>query len=648
MKVLSLFDGISCGMVALKKCGFDIESYDAYEIDKSAITISRKNYPEIKQHGSVVDADFTQFLGYDLLIGGSPCLSGDTLVLTQNGYERIDTIQTGTMVLSNDGFYHKVLNNFKQGIKTTYSIKGMCFDEIRATRNHMFYVRKKKMVYNSKNRKVERVFSEPEFVSVEKLMSFDENGIPNYKNYYLSCTYSHSNNNFVWNGVEININQFKKTIKNTLNTKDENLWYIVGRWLGDGWFSKRKGKNRKNKSGIVICCSKKEREELELKIPDYFKYTVKEERTVCKFFFRSVELAAFLENFGEYSYGKKIPGFVFDLDERLLKQMLKGYFDSDGCFKEKQGIKSYISVGRELLYGISQCELKVEKKPVGIYKIKTKELSDIEGRIVKNRQEYQLSVKTNSKKQTHSFVEDDILWYPIKSIEKYGNEEVYDIEVEDTHNFIANNAITHNCQGFSFAGEMLNFEDPQSKLFFEFVRALKEVEPKYFLLENVKMPKRFENVITEYLGVKPILINSNLVSAQNRQRLYWTNIPNIDLPEDRGILLKDIIEPDLGLFPLSTAHLNAFLKSYPSWKESPLEGKSKPILASYYRQPPYCPYVRSEVTESGYRRLTPVECERLQNLPDNYTEGVSNSARYKTIGNGWTVDVIAHILKNIK
>jgi site-specific DNA-cytosine methylase len=204
------------------------------------------------------------------------------------------------------------------------------------------------------------------------------------------------------------------------------------------------------------------------------------------------------------------------------------------------------------------------------------------------------------------------------------------------------------CQGFSFAGERLNFEDPQSKLFFEFVRALKESSPKYFLLENVKMKKEHEKVITEYLGVEPILINSNLVSAQNRQRLYWTNIPNVDLPEDRGILLKDIIEPDLGLFPLSTAHLNAFLKSYPSWKDSPLEGKSKPILASYYRQPPYCPYVRSEVTESGYRRLTPVECERLQNLPDNYTEGVSNSARYKTIGNGWTVDVIAHILKNIK
>ena len=204
------------------------------------------------------------------------------------------------------------------------------------------------------------------------------------------------------------------------------------------------------------------------------------------------------------------------------------------------------------------------------------------------------------------------------------------------------------CQGFTTAGKGLNFDDPRSALFFEFVRALKESNPKYFLLENVKMKKEHEKVISECLGVEPILINSNLVSAQNRQRLYWTNIPNVTQPKDRGILLKDIIEPDKGSYPLSTAHLNAFLKSYPSWKESPLEGKSKPILASYYKQPPHCPYVKSEVTESGYRRLTPVECERLQNLPDNYTEGVSTCARYKALGNGWTVDVIAHILKNIE
>lgn len=97
------------------------------------------------------------------------------------------------------------------------------------------------------------------------------------------------------------------------------------------------------------------------------------------------------------------------------------------------------------------------------------------------------------------------------------------------------------CQGFSTAGKQLNFEDPRSKLFFEFKRAIDEVKPKYFLLENVKMKKEYENIISEYLGVEPIEINSSLVSAQNRKRLYWTNIPGVQRPEDRGIMLKDIV-----------------------------------------------------------------------------------------------------------
>jgi len=99
------------------------------------------------------------------------------------------------------------------------------------------------------------------------------------------------------------------------------------------------------------------------------------------------------------------------------------------------------------------------------------------------------------------------------------------------------------CQGFSFAGKQLNFDDPRSQLFFEYVRLLKELKPKYFLMENVKMKKESMAIITEYLGVEPIEINSNLVSAQNRKRLYWTNIPMKGLPQDKGIMLKDILEP---------------------------------------------------------------------------------------------------------
>ena len=98
------------------------------------------------------------------------------------------------------------------------------------------------------------------------------------------------------------------------------------------------------------------------------------------------------------------------------------------------------------------------------------------------------------------------------------------------------------CQGFSFAGKQLAFDDPRSALFFEFVRILKECNPKYFLLENVKMKKEFLDIITQQVGAEPILINSALVSAQNRQRYYWTNIPGVEQPENRGIVLRDILE----------------------------------------------------------------------------------------------------------
>ena len=199
------------------------------------------------------------------------------------------------------------------------------------------------------------------------------------------------------------------------------------------------------------------------------------------------------------------------------------------------------------------------------------------------------------------------------------------------------------CQGFSFAGKQLNFDDPRSALFFEFVRLLKECKPKYFLLENVRMKKEYQNVITEYLGVEPILINSSLVSAQNRQRLYWTNIPNVTTPEDKGILLKHILQDyvDAKYFMNETQIAGVLKSNYRERKPMDINRKSN------------CLKVGGDIKriinqEKKWRYLTPIECERLQTVPDNYTDGVSNTQRYKMLGNGWTVDVISHIFQNLK
>ena len=350
------------------------------------------------------------------------------------------------------------------------------------------------------------------------------------------------------------------------------------------------------------------------------------------------------------------------------------------------------------------------------------------------------------------------------------------------------------CQGFSFAGKQLNFDDPRSALFFVFVDICHRVaddNPKMrFMLENVRMKKEYQDVISGYFGVQPIPINSSLVSAQNRYRLYWTNIPNVTQPDDRGILLRDIILGDVDNKYYLSAEAIDYMGRLRNGKErweyhkNNLDGKSACLTANMYKGVPYgvlritgarqtgrylvdgkradhtvdsmsglteqrielrkdgksncltsvqkdslvgivddmyknrperfyedkSPTLRSErsglkvvvqkdslivpeATKKGYvevqpnegvdltfinsktrrgrlmkdksncltatnydycwyngyicRKLTPIECERLQTFPDNWTEGISDTQRYKALGNSWTVDVVTHIFKNL-
>ena len=235
------------------------------------------------------------------------------------------------------------------------------------------------------------------------------------------------------------------------------------------------------------------------------------------------------------------------------------------------------------------------------------------------------------------------------------------------------------CQGFSFAGKQLNFSDPRSALFFEYVRLLKECKPRYFLLENVRMKKEYQDVISEALGVQPIRINSNLVSAQNRDRYYWTNIKCVDQPQDEGVMLEDIIELDNAesLIDVSRIKKTWDTKNYLQYDLSgkvyksqdqrayKLNGKHGALAASrcaskvkvLLRDKSKCvrsggrgSYDRHEwdsVDNLHIRKLSVIECERLQTVPDNYTNSASNTQRYKMLGNCWTVDVIAHILRYI-
>ena len=232
------------------------------------------------------------------------------------------------------------------------------------------------------------------------------------------------------------------------------------------------------------------------------------------------------------------------------------------------------------------------------------------------------------------------------------------------------------CPSFSGAGNRLGTDDPRGQLLHNAIALHNKLCPDWFLYENVaSMKKEHRDMISELIGVEPIEINSNLVSAQNRRRLYWTNIPYAGPPTDRGVLLKHILED--GCVDRDKAHCidanywkGGNLKSYFEKHRRQLvfskdglchvgdadlkgieslkrvyhrEGKAPTLttMGGGHREP--------KVYTGGmsWRKLSPLECERLQTLPDNYTNHVSNTQRYKMIGNGYTVDAIAHILSGI-
>lgn len=239
------------------------------------------------------------------------------------------------------------------------------------------------------------------------------------------------------------------------------------------------------------------------------------------------------------------------------------------------------------------------------------------------------------------------------------------------------------CQGFSNNGKGLNFEDPRSKLFFNFIDILEWVRevnnPNVkFLLENVHMKKEWVHVIEGYLGVKAIDINSKLVSAQNRPRLYWTNIEGVEIPKDKGIKLLNILDrvntsefkAQEGLKICNSISENSMkLVSNADGEIRIKQGTTKGYIVANEGDGINLSFPKSESRrgrvikeksscidtccnlcvyyDNAIRRYTINELEKLQTLPVNYTEGPSDGARIKAIGNGWTIDIISHILKYI-
>lgn len=203
------------------------------------------------------------------------------------------------------------------------------------------------------------------------------------------------------------------------------------------------------------------------------------------------------------------------------------------------------------------------------------------------------------------------------------------------------------CQSFSFAGKRAGF-DGKSGLFYEYARLYKElksINPDLkFFLENVRMKKEWSDVISNILGVQPIAINSRVISAQNRPRLYWTNIPVSDIPtEDSPLVMRDIVEkePDQKFYcsPEKIAKI-PFYAYRQATQVFELDRKSPALTCGGNN--------KWHINDRGIRKLTPIEYERLQTIPDNHTDNLSCNGRKNVVGNAWTVEVVKLIFKGLK
>lgn len=703
---------------------------------------------ELHTNEDVSGVDKTAIPDFDLLTAGFPCLSGETLVQTATGLKPIESITVGEKVLSHDGRYHEVLRTACTGTKRTYRMKGYGFDELFATGNHMFLVRRRRWKFKRIDGKSRRfqVLEPPKWMTVSEMFE-DENP----RDLFLATRMSEAEVLPEWNGAEIHVNQFvRKTIRD-LKMNDETLWYLAGRYLGDGWLRKqtKKGELRDEYVGIAIACNKDETDDFIKKLNGSFKCTIANERTVTKVIFSSVELAAFMKQFGIGAKNKGLPGFAFDLPVEYAKKLIEGYLDSDGCVSD--GNLQFTTISRILAYGIATLCEKAYGKPCAIRKYKTKEYKFIEGRKVRQNDFYLVRCKTNDKHRTY-FYEDGFMWRALNEITESDEVPVYDVEIEESHTFIANRVVTHNCQSYSVAASLASstgIEGGKGELWWQIRDVLEAKRPPFCLFENVdrllkspaKQRGRDFGIILSCLNVLGysaewrVVDASDYGGAQRRRRTFifayekgtayaerTRDLTERELVEKSGFMARAFpiagtSEPTTAILPerpLDASDSFAFrfenagimrngeilTEKIEPKREAPItlgEILESDVPEKYYateeqkRKFEYMKgskrflrtakngheYVYSEgamacpdpldrpartlLTSEGstsrtshviedpetgrWRKLTPLECERIQGFDDDWTKGIPDGARRFCMGNALVVPMVTRMGK---
>ena len=522
-----------------------------------------KNLDKIKQlyravivskcFGDISQINPNDLPDFDFMTYSFPCFIEGTLVLTSNGYKPIEDITENDYVLTHTNTYQKVVKPMVNEANHIYKLSTMASEDLFVTEEHPFYVRKRERKWNNERRSYDRVFHKPEWIKTKDLD----------KSYYVGCAINQKSELPKWDGVEFNGAWGHKVQKNELCDLFEKneFWWLVGRFIGDGWTRNYKT-DKFHDERVIICCGKHKKDEI-VEVLDRlpFNYSVVEERTVYKFHIVNKELTRFLYQFGKGANNKHLTSDVINLPVDLLESFLEGYTSSDGYITE-DGLIKISSVSQKLIYDTAQCIMKVYKRPVSVYLTKRKPTCVIEGRTVNQKDTYTVTFKKVKNKQDKAFYEDGYVWCPINNIEKLDyNGLVYNMEVENDNSYVVQNIIVHNCTDISVAGRKDGVIKGQTRsgLLYECEKVIEYKRPKYLLLENVKnlVGKQFKSQFDEWLEYLETLgytnywkvLNSKSFGVpQNRERVFVLSILGEHDPYEfhsgfeLDIRLKDILE----------------------------------------------------------------------------------------------------------
>jgi DNA-cytosine methyltransferase len=468
MRYVSVFSGIEAASVAFWDLGWEPVAFS--EVDEFPCAVLAHRFPHVPNLGDIRKVDWKPYRGkVDLVVGGSPCFPGGTLITTKDGCKDISEIKAGDVVLTHKGRFRKVLSVGSKNADTIV-LKGQGTCGIECTPNHPFYRMRVRSAWNNDKREYLREFSQHEWARADEMdhsmwlnvCSSEPCEIPQ-----VAAPGKGSRGHGYLDGVEMG----------------EPFFYFVGRWLADGWanYHQRKGRVDSKMKRVYVCCAKDKREELAERLSETgLCFSCHEQRTTYRFVLSSTQIYDWIvRNFGLHADGKHVPGWCLGIDERLRRSLFQGYVDADGCVVGG-GYKAS-TVSKALAVGMKQLAGSIGYS-VTITRHENHRDATIEGRHVNEKPAY---VSTYNSNPRSAVMCSEGFWGLVRSVSNgHRGVKVYNLEVEEDHSYLADGVAVHNCQSFSIAGKREGLKG-ESGLMYEFIRCVREVRPRWLLWENV-------------------------------------------------------------------------------------------------------------------------------------------------------------------